>query len=264
MNDPHVVALIYRIDHGDSIDYSQAPRLDVEEPRFRLTVEDRRARFEFKVHYATEERARQEIAEYIRVWEFDATLKRGNPDSFRLQFEKAEVIDRNPTPGAVRISGRLEVRGTGSARITLRVPAYPAPPSDIALDPDAETMHQRYLRHRQGREPLPAMAYFCLTVLELAAGGRKAAAHKYRIDLAVLSKIGELTSGNRSGPDARKASRAPALTDREHHFLRQAVKAVIRRVAERAHAPAGGLPRISRSDLPSLESGPDSGTKAGK
>ena len=173
MNDPHVVALIYRIAHGDTIDYSQARRLEVDEPRFRLTVEERQARFELKAHHATEEQARDEIADYIRTWEFDATLKRGNPDAFRLEFEKAEVIDRNPTPGVVRLSARFEAQGTGSARITLRVPEYPAPPTDIALDPDAETMHQRYLRHRQGGEPLPAMAYFCLTVLELAAGGRK-------------------------------------------------------------------------------------------
>ena len=105
MNDPHVVTLIYRIEHGDSIDYSQAKPLVVDEPRFRLSVEDMWARFEFKAHYATAEQARDAIADYIRVWEFDATLKRGNPDSFRLRFEKAEIVDRDPTPGAVRLSG---------------------------------------------------------------------------------------------------------------------------------------------------------------
>ncbi len=31
MNDPHVVALIYQIEHGDSINYSDAGQLDVEE-----------------------------------------------------------------------------------------------------------------------------------------------------------------------------------------------------------------------------------------
>ena len=113
-------------------------------------------------------------------------------------------------------------------------------------------MHQRYLGHRQGREPLPAMAYFCLTVLELAAGGRKEAATTYGIDVDVLRKIGELTSGSRSGPDARKASHAPTLNDGERRFLHQAVKAVIRRVAERAHSPAGNPPTISWPDLPPL------------
>jgi len=72
MDDPRAVALIYRIEHSDSIDYSHAKPLDVEDSRCRLRVDDRRARFEFKVHHGTEERARGEIADYIRVWEFDA------------------------------------------------------------------------------------------------------------------------------------------------------------------------------------------------
>ena len=77
MNDPHVAALIYRIEHGDSIDYSQAKPLVVDGPQFRLSVEDMRARFELKAHYSTAEQARDAVADYIRVWEFDATLKRG-------------------------------------------------------------------------------------------------------------------------------------------------------------------------------------------
>ena len=103
MNDPHVVALIYRIRHGDSIDYSDARPLDVEAPAFRLTVRDGQARFEFKVHYATPERAREEIADYIRLWVFDATLDRDDPDAFGLEFERAQVIDRKPTPGTLRL-----------------------------------------------------------------------------------------------------------------------------------------------------------------
>ena len=39
MNDPHVVALHYRINHGPTIDYSEAETPDREESRFRLTVE---------------------------------------------------------------------------------------------------------------------------------------------------------------------------------------------------------------------------------
>ncbi len=167
MNDPHVVALHYRIDHGDAIDYSEAEPLDREESRFRLRVEDRKVKFELKEHFATEEQAREALTKYIRVWEFDATLKYGNSDSFRLVFEKAEIIDRNPTPGEVRISGRLEIKAAvGSATLTTVVRKYPSPPSDIALNPDAETMHQRYLGYRGRHELLPSVAYFCLSMLE--------------------------------------------------------------------------------------------------
>ena len=264
MNDPHVVALIYRIEHGDSIDYSKANPLVVDEPRFRLSVEDMRARFEFKVHHATAEQARDAIADYIRVWEFDATLKRGNPDSFRLRFEKPEITDRNPTPGAIRLSGCL-VGGVASmsAKLTVSTPNYPSPPSDLAIDPEAETMHGRYMGYRQKREPLPSMAYFCLTVLEAGAGSRKAAARKYGIDISVLAKIGDLTA-NRGGAQARKAGGvATELSHQEHRFLDRAVKAIVRRVAERAHAPTGVLPTISLSDLPSLAGAVDQGQPSG-
>ena len=46
MNDPHVVALEYRIEHGPDIDWSRAAPLDVQEDRFDVRVENGRARFE--------------------------------------------------------------------------------------------------------------------------------------------------------------------------------------------------------------------------
>ncbi len=266
MNDPHVKALIYRINHGDTIDYSKAERLERDEPEFRLTVEDRNARFEFKEHFGTEERAREAIGHYIRNWEFDATLKFGRPDSFRLEFVKAEIIDRNPLPGSVRVAGKLEIRGFGSSKLTLSVSEYPAPPTDIALSPEAETMYHRYMVYRQRREPLTGMAYFCLSMLEDPPAGssrerkingnkRKVAAKKYRIDANVLNKIGELSS-ERGGVDARKREGTDLpLSSAERNFLDRAVKAIIRRVAEWEHAPSNNLPELSWSDLPPLDDG---------
>ena len=50
MNDPHVVALIYRVEHGNSVDYREAEPLTREEPAFRVDVKDNQARFELKAH----------------------------------------------------------------------------------------------------------------------------------------------------------------------------------------------------------------------
>lgn len=265
MNDPHVKALIYRINHGDTIDYGKAERLERDEPEFRLTVEDRNARFEFKKHFGTEEQARGAIGNYLRNWAFDATLKYGNPESFRLEFVKAEIIDRSPLPGSARIAGRLEIGGLGSSKLTLSVPEYPAPPSDIALSPEAETMYHRYMGYCQQREPLPGMAYFCLSMLEDPPAGnsrnrsignkRKVAARKYMIDANVLKKIGELSS-TRGGTDARKREgTGKSLSSEEHNFLDRAIKAIIRRVAEWEHTPSKNLPELSWSDLPPLDDG---------
>ncbi len=215
MNDPHVAALNYSITHDDLIDYSEAEPLCRDEPSFRLTVDNRKVRFEFKEHYPTEKKAREALSEYIRVWEFEATLKYGNPGSFRLEFERAEIVDRNPTPGAEKLSGKFEGRFTGgaiSAKLTLGVRKYPSPPSNMALNPDVETMHQRYMHYRQGREPLPAMAYFCLTVLEQSAGGHPKAASTYRIGKRVLEKIAVLST-NKGGSEASR--RRPVAASRE-------------------------------------------------
>ena len=66
MNDPHVVALEYRIEHGPNIDWSRAVPLAREEDRFRVLVETGRVRFEFKDHHASEEEARDALeADYI-------------------------------------------------------------------------------------------------------------------------------------------------------------------------------------------------------
>ena len=259
MNDPHVAALNYRVDHGDSIDYSRAEPLEREAPGFRLTVKDRKVRFELKEHYATEKQAKEAIAEYIRVWEFDATLKHGNSESFRLVFETPEIIDRKPTPGRISLAGRgvAIVCSSGSASLQVQPPAYPEPPSDIALNPDVRTMHQRYLGYRSGHEPLASMANFCLTVLEASTGKRNgprpAAARMYNVDKRILAKIGELAA-QRGGTEARKADGvATEFSSEERHFLDRALKAIIRRVAQREHTPQGDLPKISWSDLPPIQ-----------
>ncbi len=273
MNDPHVVALNYAVTHGDSIDYGNAEPLDLDEPEFRLTVADRKVRFEFKTHHATEEGARDSLADYIRNWEFDATLTYGSPDSFRLEFENAEIIDRNPAPGVTRIGGRLEIRVTASSRLTLGVSKYPPPPSGISLNSDIRTMHHRYMGFRSRHEPLESMAYFCLTMLEdppwrtteldnvtpsdKRKGKRDKAAREFSIDKPVLDELGRLSS-TRGGQSARKREGTTRpLTESERHFLDRAVRAMIRRAAEREHAPTGRLPTISLSDLPSLEGGPE-------
>ena len=264
MNDPHVVALRYRIEHTDSIDWSAADVLEQsDDPRFRLTVKDKTARFEFREHYATEEEARDAIGQCIRIWEFDAQLARG-PDTFRLVFDKSEIVDRRPTPGAIRISGVGLTRITGSAKLTIQPSEYPAPPSDITLTHDAELMHHQYMEYRRGRAKLAAVANFCLTMLLKNGQGRKGAAARYRIEKSVLNKISYL-SAKKGGAESRKADGMETdFTQQDRHFLDRATKAMIWRVAQEAHAPKAELPVISLSVLPALEVQADVGADVGR
>ena len=60
MNDPKVVALIYTVEHRNSVSYKDAaPLRYCQSPEFDLTVEDKVARFEFKKFYADEDEARK-------------------------------------------------------------------------------------------------------------------------------------------------------------------------------------------------------------
>ena len=255
MNDPHVVALLYRVEHSKSVDYNEAVPLVHEESNFRLEVKDNKASFKFKIHYATREDARNAVEGYIHDWECEACLKMG-PDNFRLIFEKAEIIDRKPTPGVINLH-MSAVAGSPRASFTLTVVAasYPTPPAGVNYyHPDVQTMYQRYLGYRRGNEPLASMSYFCLTVLEVSTGQKKSqlksAAQKYQIANTVLNKIGDLCS-NKGGPGARKADGVSNdFTTEERTFLEQAIKSIIRRCAEKAHAPNIPLRQITMSDLP--------------
>lgn len=259
MNDPHVAALLYRVEHGESLDYKDAEPLVLDESTFRLEVKDGQVRFELKGHYATEEEAREAIEDYIRTWEFDVCLRYG-PESFRLKFQKAEIVDRNPTPGVLNIRGSLIGKSSQlSARLVLGFRSYPSPPSDIVVTPDVQTMSDRYMNYRRKHEPLPGTAYFCLTVLENMAeekkrdgeGKRKAASRYFQIGMGVLSKIGHL-SDEKGGPSEARKSKGVAndLTNEERCFLEEATKKMIRRAAEKAQSPDANLPKISLTNLP--------------
>ena len=260
MNAPHVEALIFRIEHGPAVSYSDgAPPIEHEEPGFRVTLRDRTVRFELKEHHATREEALERVRPYVRNWEMDAGLNE-RPGNFRLEFQEAEVIDRSPpppTPGITNIGATITVP-TPTVRASLSVvsPSYPPPTSGLTLktdDPDVATMYHRLFGYYAGREPLPSMAYFCLTVLESHFSGRRAAAKGSHIDMAVLNKIAELSSTKGGEGTGRKAGAVNSeLSQRESRFLQGAVKQIIRRAAEVAQNPGGAFRMITLADLPDL------------
>ena len=253
MNDPHVVALHYRIEHGrDVIDWSRAAPLHKEEPGFRLQAWNGRVHFEFKEHYPTEEAARFAVeADYIPNWQFVAGLERG-PNAFTLRFDRSEIVDRNPPPGPPSLSGHSRT-GILAVRASLAPPtppAFPDPPvAGIKRSPDVESMYRHYLRHLEGGEPLAAMAYLCLTKLEQMAGGRDAAAVRFGISRKVLRRIACLST-NKGGDNARKAvGHAAPHTPEEERFLRSAIKTLILRAAEVESGPDPGCATIMLSDF---------------
>ena len=111
-------------------------------------------------------------------------------------------------------------------------------------------MWKRWERFQAGKEPLLSMAYFVLTVLTNVVGSsRRDTARSINVDLAILNRLGELSSNRGDAGTARKATAHAPLTDLEERWIRAAVPALIRSTAQ-AGTPASQKLRLS--DLPSL------------
>ena len=258
MNDPHVVALNYKIEHHSPVDYDEASPLDHSEGDFEIHVEGNDVRFTMNRHYATQSEAIESIESYIRSWEHLAALENG-PNEFKLLFDWAEIEDRAPTPGVVSASVK-PVRSNvsvGEPSIHVSRGAYPRPPSSkMEFSPEIKFMFDRYVGYRAGREPLTGMANFCLTVLENSVPSgknrRKAAARHYDIECKVLDEVGWRCS-DKGGAEARKAKGINQdLNRQERQFLEEVVKAIIRRAAEVAGDPNGPRDKIVLSNFPDL------------
>ena len=265
MNDPHVKAIHYFIEHDDSVDYRNVAPSVFEDDLFRVSAENVEVVLEPKNHYVTEEEARSAAEGLVRRWEFEVALHVGSL-AFRLAYARVEIDDRNPPPlppGFVRadpVNFHFRV-SQPQVRVTKMLAEYPALPSVQTLEPDdpnASVMLSRLDLYLQGRDPLGDVANFCLTVLEYSAlqvaegkgGKRKAAANHYQIATTVLNTVAIL-SAKKGGPVARKAEgRSHPFTKGETRLLEAAVVAFTRRAAERAANPNGKMCMITMSDLP--------------
>lgn len=256
MRDPHVVRLRYSLKAPESVTYKGPPAVHFSRPEFELILNDQAAVCIMASHYATVEAARAVVDPCLRAWEIKAALDLSDL-GLRFVYEDAEVIDRHPPPpGSPQIltgSAAVALGSAFSGTLHVTRSRYPEPPVDFQLTPDVETLWQRYMIYQKGAEPLNAMAYFCLSLVQSSANSRTEAARQFRIDLAVLKKLGELTSERGDETTARKAPRGAAFTpmsatDRE--WVEAAVKALIRRVGE--EAAGASLALIRMDDLPPL------------
>jgi hypothetical protein len=139
---------------------------------------------------------------------------------------------------------------------------YPEPPKIFRVSPDVETLWHRYQMYLDGKDQLQAMAYFCLTLLELIAAGPSAArrgqgkrrieaSNMFSIEYDVLNQLGELTSAKGDQLTARKAQTTPIpLSEKERIWIEAAIKQIIRRIGE--HSSGQTLPKIKMVDLPPL------------
>ena len=262
MNRPHVVALIYDVDHGPRVGYKSTAHLVREEDKFTITIEQKEVRFRLKEHHSTEESALQVVEQYVHRWEFSAGLARG-PGAFRLKYREPEIVDLEPTPGVVEIGGisRHAIRAGGEISITYS--EYPPPPVEICVSPNVQSMYDRFMKYHDRMEPLPSVAYFCVTVLDQESarlsgkggkGSEKQTAQTCGISRKVLRKIRDLSTNKGGAAAARKASGLQLeLTDQEVRFLKKAIRRIILRAAEVAHSTGTTRDTLTLADLPKVQ-----------
>jgi hypothetical protein len=256
MNDPHVERLHYQLRPGEGLSFNSPPPLDVNNTAFRLRLDNGLLAVEMNEHHATEAEAKKCVEPWLRAWEIETNLRLGK-GMIRFEFQRSEIIDRNPPPpGEPRVitaSGAISCGATVSARGHVVHAQYPPPPMRFRATPDVETMWNRYLGYLDGKEPLLSMAYLCLTVLEGSTRAKKTKVRKavctmYNIDHPVRKKLGDIVSERGSSEEARKlgsgATRTP-LTEKEKQWVEEVIKALIRRKAEYDADSSAPLPLIT-------------------
>jgi len=246
------------VNSGESVTYRDPPPLAISFPGFSAQLKADVLTCTLTEHYASVESARAVVEEYLRGWEIHTALTRGHGE-ISFTFRSARVVDQDPVRGSGQVStaetsDRVVAGDTFSAHVIRRT--YPAPEPAFRATPDVLTLWQRYEGYLAGREPLQAMAFFCLTVIEGRAPAGKGtsrarAARALGIEESVLRHLGELTSMRGDARTARKASGATApLTPREATWIEAAVRALVRRVGDRDAGRA--VPLLTMNDLPPL------------
>jgi hypothetical protein len=258
MNDPHVSELKYRLITGDEVSYKSGLVVNWSTTEFDGDLNDGILTLRMKSHHSTIGSAQEAVRVLLRAWEIKVALDHGL-GYLGFEFDSSEVIDRNPPPpGAPKVieAGAATFLVMGET-VEFRVTRgdYPSPPCGFAASPLVLTLWQRFRGFLEGKEPLTGMGYFCLSVLQADAGGRRGAGVKYAVHIDVLDTLGRLTSEVGDKSTARKLdaqSTCRPHTDPEQEWIKEAVKKLIIRAGEVAGSPGTAHPQIQMSQLPTI------------
>ncbi len=257
MNDPHVKALYYRFISKDPMEkFEKAKPLSITFGTFDVELESQILTAQSTTHFSLVDEARAELETYLRAWEDSALIA---PERHRIQFEfwRSEVIDRNPKPGVISVSGGIVATSSLKATLTQNHASYPDPNMEFVSSSLTERLASSYRRLCDGHDRVTTMAYLVLSEIELAFGGgqggeRREAAKRICVSLNLLNTLATLANAN--DPNLRrKASKRPIriLTEQELRWLKVVTARLILRVGEHNRDPSK-LSCLDRGDFPSL------------
>lgn len=256
MRDPHVEAMHYNVGSVETISYQDPKPMTFSNHLGEFFLSEGKLQIDPAEHFATANDARLAIEPFLRAWEVSTDLT-SNFGMIRFEFERVELVDRDPPPPGesrvINVEGASMVVMGSSATLHLTCSEYPAPPTAFSATPEVMHAYRRWLRYRAGSEPLQSMTYFVLTLVESAAGGRQAASRSFQIHADVLATMGRLSSTKGDETTARKANNSNAFQDlspMEKQWLEEVVRSIVRRLGE--HASGAPASIITMAMLPQI------------
>ena len=254
MNDPHVTAVNYELVFEKDFIYAPPPgEITYLVSDFQIAVEGLKVAFRPEKHFADRASARAKADAIVGAWELKLAMDLRTL-GVALEYVSTDLVDRAPTPGVIEVQLEATALATvtcaGTLTRTFR-DYVPRPDADFIVTPNVESLWQRYRMHKEGKEPLLGMAYFCLTLVRSHAGGLGSASQAFNIELQLLRKIGELTSTRGDMRSARKMSSAvQSLSSVEQSWVDEAVRSIILQVGRSSNGPSSFKLRMAH--LPAL------------
>lgn len=253
MNDKQVVELYYRLETIKTVDFKSPPPIEGGTTSFTYSINNGILTIKLEQPCSSVEEAQNLVDDFLRSWEIDDAVRNGGC-RFKFKLYDAKIIDHNNPNTTIIYTQGINLKCGGSGEIKFIYPCYPNPPNLFKISPDVITLWQRYEVYLNNHEPIQSMANACRTFIISLAGNKKNAEKKFRIDIGVLRKLGELTSENRGDKKTVrkfKSGISPRpLSPIENEWIKAALMAIIRRVGE--IDAAASLPIITMNDLPKL------------
>lgn len=157
MRDPHVKRLHFSVGHSDEFIYDNPAPLSFDNQLGAFHLEAGHLTVEPAEHFSSESEAREAVGPFLLAWTMEASLSR-NVGVLGFEFERADVIDRNPpAPGEnyfAYASAHATIGVSCSMSLQTLVREYPKPSSGLEYSSHSHTVYRRYLQFTQGKESI--------------------------------------------------------------------------------------------------------------
>ena len=177
--------------------------------------------------YDSEAEAFHAIEPSLRDWQLELELVNNRRIEFRL-----EASFERPVPGKpYALSAHGHAHASGSATLSLVVGGpLPQPTGDYTAGPLTTKYLARLRDIRDGRDKIPATAYFIVTDLQTELGKAEVAS-RLCVSGSVVDRIRRLSSARHETQGRKSLPGAPPLTDEELAWLERAILVLVRQTS---------------------------------